>query len=371
MPLRKTTTQLPPIEVTSAGVGSPVTTADIARHVGLSAATVSHVLTGRADKLRIRPDTQRRVLDAVKELGYRPNASARAIRTGRFGSAALIQPLNNVYMPVGLILGLAEELEKHDMHLSVAKLTDESLSDEAYLPKVVRELTADGLLINMIVGVPASFRAAIREHNIPTIWINNRQEADCIHPDDLAGGRLATEHLLRLGHRRIVFLRLKRSSSDNSEAHYSEKDRLEGYEAAMKAAGLPPRTVLLSSIPVTAEEVNTDKRVHEVIDLLRSSERPTAIVAYELEVALPVLFAAAHAGLKVPRDLSVVMFHDGCDSLSGVPITAVQHNMWSLGIEAVRMLVEKVSAPERSLPARALPSSLFEGGTSGPPSSLF
>jgi DNA-binding LacI/PurR family transcriptional regulator len=156
-----------------------ITAGDIAARLGLAPTTVSHVLAGRGDRVRIKAETQRRVLDAARELGYRPNASARAMRTGRFGSAALIQPLHNVFLPADFLLAAAGELERQQMHLSVAQIPDEVLGGEdraaGFLPKVVRELTADGLLINMIVGIPDEFVRAVRAHQIPTVFVNSRQ----------------------------------------------------------------------------------------------------------------------------------------------------------------------------------------------------
>ncbi len=82
-----------------------VTVAEIAKQLELGTSTVAHVLNGRGAELRIRPETQQRVLDTAREMGYRLNSSARAMRTGRFGSVALIQPSNAIFMPAGLLLG--------------------------------------------------------------------------------------------------------------------------------------------------------------------------------------------------------------------------------------------------------------------------
>jgi DNA-binding LacI/PurR family transcriptional regulator len=349
-----------------------ITAGDIAARLGLAPTTVSHVLAGRGDRVRIKADTQRRVLDAARELGYRPNASARAMRTGRFGSAAVIQPLRNVYLPSHLILGLAEELERHGMHLSVAQIPDETLDRHdltaGFLPKVVRELTADGLLINMIVGIPDEFVAAIEAHSIPTVWINSRHGADCVHPDDEGNARLAAEHLLSLGHRRIAYVQLKNAGA--GPPHYSEGDRFAGYAAAMRAAGLAPRRVTLPPVPTTYEAMAADRRAAEAEAFLRglpAAERPTALLCYELDTAMPCLLGAAAAGLSVPGDLSVMMFHNTLDQLTGRGITALIHHVQDLGHEAARMLVEKVREPGRSLPPRALPGHVLPGATTGPP----
>jgi DNA-binding LacI/PurR family transcriptional regulator len=154
------------------------------------------VLSGRAEQLRISAATQARVHEAVQELGYRPNASARAVGSGRFGSAALIQPFEGVYLPTGLLLGITDELQRNDMHLVVSEVRDAALKDTNYLPKVVREVAADGLLINMMTKIPPRLLETLHSLNTPAVWINKRQPNDAVHPDDLYAGRWATEHFI-------------------------------------------------------------------------------------------------------------------------------------------------------------------------------
>jgi DNA-binding LacI/PurR family transcriptional regulator len=314
----------------------------------------------------IRLETRQRVVDAVRELGYRPNASARTMSTGRFGSAALIQPYRSVYLPGDLLLSLTQELEARNMHLSVARLGDESIGDPDYLPKVVREVTADGLLLNVINDIPPAFVEAIRAHRIPTVWINSKQEFDCVHPDDLAGGRLATEFLLSLGHERIAFVKTR--SATGAVLHYSEADRFKAYEDVMRAAGLTPRRAMLSENPASYEQVLADRRAEDAAVLLSGPERPTAVVAYELDEALAICYAAARLGLSVPRDLSVVMFHFGGITVAPIPLTTVELSIWEVGRQAADLLVSKIAEPEQNFPARAVSVNLFQGGTCAPPS---
>jgi DNA-binding LacI/PurR family transcriptional regulator len=346
---------------------SAITTADIARHVGVSPATVSHVLNGRATALRIRPETQQRVLKAVAELGYRPNTSARAIRTGRFETIALFQSFHNVFLPPGLIQGVTEVMEASGRHLVMAMLPDEAFNDNAYLPKAMRELLADGLLINALVGIPDSFLEAVAAYHVPAIWINVRLAGDCIHPDDLSGGRIATEYLLSLGHERIAFTIAGHFLPRRPGVHYSIYDRRTGYAQAMQSAGRTPQIWEISGLPGDIESLRRDTRVAEAVALLQSPDRPTAIFAYEIETALPLLLAAAEAGLRVPEDLSLVMCHSYLDNAPGRAITTVLHDMRIVGGEAVRMLETKMRNPEEVLAPRPMPVYLVEGATCAPP----
>ena len=132
------------------------TIATIAAQMGLSRATVTHVLNGRATEQRIKPETQQRVLKVAHELGYRANAAARAIRAGRFGNIALIQSLYGQYLPNELLHGLTTAIAARDIHFVLTQAPDGVIDDEAYLPHTMREFSVDGVMINRHLGFSQS-----------------------------------------------------------------------------------------------------------------------------------------------------------------------------------------------------------------------
>ena len=215
---------------------SPPTIATIAAHMGVSRATVTHVLNGKAVEMRIRPETQRRVLEVARELGYRANTSARAIRAGRFGNIALVQSQLGQYLPNELLHGLTQAIADKDLHLVLTQVPDAVIEEETYLPHTMRDLSVDGVLINRHVGPTLPYLERIRRLRIPAAFLNVKQEFDCVYPDDLAGGRMAAELLLRLGHERIAYV----DTEEPENKHYSKEDRRSGYEQAMLSAGKPP-----------------------------------------------------------------------------------------------------------------------------------
>src|ERR1043166_1520232 len=105
----------------------------IAAQMGLSRATVTHVLNGRATELRIKPETQERVLKVAHELGYRANAAARAVRAGRFGNIALVQSLYGQYLPNELLQGLTQTIASRDIRFVLTQASDRVFNDETYL----------------------------------------------------------------------------------------------------------------------------------------------------------------------------------------------------------------------------------------------
>lgn len=335
------------------------TIATIASHMGLSKATVTHVLNGRATQQRISAATQYRVLKVAHELGYRANAAARAIRAGRFGNIALIQSLLGQYLPNELLHGLTNAIAAKDMHLVLTQVPEVDIDDESYLPHTMRELSVDGVLINRHVGVLQPYLNRIHRLEIPAVFLNVKQEFDCVHPDDLMGGRIATEFLLRLGHERIAYV----DTEEPENRHYSKYDRREGYAQAMVSAGKMPQVSLLSRDWQVPGKPGLDQRVEMAQRLLTQENRPTAVVAYELTEGMAVVRAAHILGLRIPQDLSLIQFHHWTDDRFFIPIQTVSNEMAEVGTKAVEMLLEKIESPQTALSARVVPMQMLEGAT--------
>jgi LacI family transcriptional regulator len=331
--------------------------------MGVSRATVTHVLNGRGTEQRIRPDTQQRVLQVAREMGYRTNAAARAVRSGRFGNVALIQSMVGQYLPNELLGGLTKATADKGLHLVLTQVHDIPIDDESYLPHTMNDLSVDGVLINRHEGTAQPFLQQIHRLRIPAVFLNVKQEFDCVHPDDLAGGRLATEHLLRLGHERIVYV----DTDEPGNKHYSKTDRRVGYETAMRSAGKTPQVSLLPSGWQDAGQPSLDRRVAAAQTLLQRPDRPTAVLAYELTEAMAVVRAAYAVGLKIPEDLSLIQFHHWFDDRVFLPIQTVSNAMDRVGQKAVEMLLEKIENPEIPLPASIVPVAMLQGATCLPP----
>lgn len=338
------------------------TIATIAARMGLSRATVTHVLNGRAKEQRIKPETQERVLKVAHELGYRANAAARAVRAGRFGNIALVQSLYGQYLPDELLHGLTQAIASRDIRFVLTEATDRVIREETYLSHTMRELSVDGVIINRHLGFSEDYLAHIQRLGIPAILLNVNQEFDCVHPDDLTGGRIAAELLLHLGHERIAFV----DSDEPENGHYSKQDRREGYERAMTIAGKRPQTVLLPRAFPAPDCSGADPRIEAARLLLAQADRPTAIVAYEIAEAMAVIHAAHILGMRIPDDLSIVQFHHRIDLRFFLPIQTVSNAMTEVGTTAVEMLLEKIDTPQTPLPSRVVPVRMLEGATCRP-----
>src|SRR4028119_674288 len=182
-----------------------ITQNDVARKLGVSRQLVSYALN---DTGTVSQEMRQRIVATAAELGYRPNTSARVMKTGRFGCIGILMSTirNRSALQSLLMEGIHDELALHDQHLMLVKSPDEPLTDEAAMPRLLREWMVDGLLVAFNLSTPPGMIETIRRHNIPSIWLNSDQESDCVRPDDEAAAYNATRHLQELGHRRITYV---------------------------------------------------------------------------------------------------------------------------------------------------------------------
>lgn len=330
-----------------------VTMGDVAQHLGVSKMTVSCGLRGTG---RVAPETRERIIDACRELGYRPNAAARAMAQGRFGTVALLLSTweERSTLPSFLLSGVYRGLAEHEQHLMIAKLPDEKLTNEGFVPKILREWLADGLVINYNQGVPAEMVRIIEDHHLPSVWLNAKREHDAVYPDDYTAGREITEYLIGLGHRRIAYLELGWNAAMrlHGERHYSQHDRHAGYEHAMSAAGLAPQRIE-DVAGVTPKNI-----VAYTVGRLRAPDRPTALITTGHQI---VERAAAVAGVRIPEDLSLATFLSDPRVGNEMRPTAMVVPNEEMGIRAVEMLLRRIERPAEPVPVEVLRLSFKEG----------
>lgn len=339
------------------------TVKDVALRAGVGQPSVSVVLNGARSGMHIAPSTRERILQAAEELGYRPNSSARAMKSGRFGSVAVLTSVNSHrgHVQAPMLNGIHDELAAHGQHLMLVKAPDESLTDEYAMPRLLQEWTVDGLLVGLNQEVNDEAAALpgmveiIERHRIPSIWLNAAREWDCVRPDDEQGGYDAAQHLLKLGHRRIAYVGLPHQKRYPN--HYSKNHRQNGYERAMREAGLAPQVFL------HLFEAGRQQQLEEAHSWLDGSSRPTAMIFYS-DTSAVMAFQAAHSrGLRVPQDLSLLAIGDQPVQHPLATLDTLIIPFRELGQLAVQQLLRKIEQPDEFLPPRTLPLALAAGET--------
>jgi LacI family transcriptional regulator len=291
---------------------------DVAERAGVSRATVSLVLGGRSD-VRIPEATRERVLQVAQEMGYRPHRSGRAMRSGKTGNIALLLSTvaeRSMFSPQ-LLDGLMDAAAEYDQHLIISRVPDDKLNDNNYVPKILREFAADGLIINYNSQTPPHLATQIIEAGIPAIWINDKRPADCVYPDDFNAAYDATLTLIAQGHTRIGYTGLAPGP------HYSMEDRLAGYRAALATVSMPEAIDIWDQSP--PESFFPDSPV-------------TAVLCYSPRF-LAALWKIA------PKSTAFVVFH-------GEPYETLEQRFptwllpdYTLGKEAIRNLIQKIATP--------------------------
>ena len=327
---------------------------DVAARADVSIATVARVL--RDDPtLVVRPATRERVLAAAAGLDYRPHRLARALRTGRTGTLALFlpDPQNLMWNPV--IRGV-ERAAAERGYLVVAADAHGPVLDPQQLERLVLERRIDGLLV-AFATVEDELVAQIAGRGLPLLPINSRSDnvAGSVTMDDEAGSRLAIEHLVALGHRRIAYLGGRRDTDVG-------RRREAGVRAALMAAGVPVEERWI--LPGDFSEPTAARLVGSLLE----GDRPSALYTVNLRSALAARQALVAAGVRIPDDLSLITMDDHPVFDHTAPaLTAIRMPMEEMGALGARMLINAMDGhPVRHVRTETAPL-LVERASTGPP----
>jgi len=281
-----------------------ITINDVAREARVSAATVSYVLNQK--KLdRITTGTRRRVLKAAKKLNYYPHASARGLASNKTQSIGVsinkIDFLSFLYFSV-IIGGISRVVGDYDynLHFTITDNKAKGSRKNLFFMRKVAERRLDGLIIiDQWIGDEDIME--LKKRRFPFVLIDRDipgEEINSVGTDNKEGILQATEHLIRLGHKRIGFIL-------EVMKFYKIKEMLAGYRLALSRHGLKyERGLVKESAP------NMEKAYKRTEELLRLPQRPTAIITSSDKIALQALTAIKDNGLRVPQDMALVGYND-------------------------------------------------------------
>ena len=326
------------------------TIARVAQEAGVGVGTVSRVINGST---AVSEETRRRVLEVVKELGYQPNATARALSTGRTRAVGVIAPFFTRPSVIERLRGVGPLLAASGLQLILVDVESPRQREAAFRSLIGR---VDGLLSVTLAPGPADLER-LAAAGLPVVLIDHAHDRlPSVSVDDVAGGRLAVSHLLELGHERIAF-----AGDTVDEVHGSSASsrRCAGYRQALAEAGLPVPEELVVLRP------HGDGAAELVDELLALSERPTAVFAASDQQALAVIDAVRARGLRVPEDLSVVGFDD-VELARYAELTTVAQPLELSGARAAELLLSSLDGSEISTSRHHLPLELVVRDTTAP-----
>jgi DNA-binding LacI/PurR family transcriptional regulator len=339
-----------------------VTLQSIADRVGVSRMTVSNAFS-KPDQLSA--DLRERILRTAEELGYGgPDPAARALASGRTGSVGMLMTdtLRTVLdddFSGDFLAAVSEQLAAQGTALTL-------LAPGEGAPVPGRDVAMDGILVYACRETSEEL-AAVRRRGIPIVTVDQVpvDDAGSVNVDDLTGARLAAEHVVGLGHRRIGILTSSPVDSPDhaSSAKLPGRERMTGWLAVLDEAGIEP---------VVAETQYLDREgsYRAARGLLEREDRPTALLCIADSIAIPAMAAARDLGLRVPEDVSVVGYDDSRSAATASPpLTTVRQDVNEKGRRAAAMLLAAIAdgggatpEPERFL----LPVSLVVRASTAP-----
>lgn len=322
-----------------------VTIRDVARECGYSASTVSIVLNGAPLSRYIPPDTKTRIETAAKRLGYRPNPLARSLRSQRSNIVGvMVFDITDPFC-TPILRGLENALYQANYLSLLADAHNEGHRFESYL-EMLLDRRVEGLVViaNWLV-TDIKLLTDLTGCQVPVIIAGRSFEDDALSTvsvDNEAGAGTALEHLYRLGHREIAFLRGPKALSSSGQ-------RWKGIKAFAQKLGLELKADRIAELPESLDpNSGFEAGVRLTTELLRQGGKFTALMAYDDMTALGALRALKKTGLRVPEDCSVMGFDDVAQAGLSVPsLTTVRQPMEAMGNISAGMVLEAIKAVDQ------------------------
>lgn len=306
---------------------------DVAARAGVSVGTVSNVLN-RADL--VKPETRKKVEDAIRELRFVRSEAARQLRAGRSRSVGLlVLDITNPFF-TDLARGAEERLAESGLSVVLGDSNSDERREARYTT-LLAEQRVQGVLV-VPAGRPARVLTAFREQGLPVVLLDTKSpdRASCsVSVDDIGGGRSAVAHLLTQGHRRIAFV-----GGKGRERQVA--DRAKGARLAMRDAGRDPGD--LTIVQAVGLNFEGGQAAAEHVLSLPPGQRPTGVFCANDLLALGVLQELTLRGVRVPDDIALVGYDDIVFArAAAVPLSSVRQPRHELGRAAVELLLEEVA----------------------------
>ncbi len=324
---------------------------EVAEAAGVSTATVSRVL---ANSPHVRPALRERVLQAIKELEYRPNLIARSLRAQQTNTIGLI--VSDIRNPFFTAISRAVEDTAYEQGFSIILCnTDEDPRKEAIYLNVMRDANVAGVILSPtgptaagLSELDANFALVVVDRSIPDA------DVDMVLLDNIDSAFRLTKHLLDNGYQRIAAICGERSTTG--------RERCLGYEQALRAAGLQPVADLIRFVPPHIEAGYT-----AALKLLDAPRMPDALLTTNSLLAAGALEAIHERGLRIPADVALVTFDETTwASLVQPPITLIAQPTYEIGKTATELLLQRVADGERPTRRVILKGRLLVRGSSAP-----
>ena len=321
---------------------------EIARLTGVSAATVSRVLSNNP---HVDPKTRELVKSAAKNMGYLPNVLAKSLRTLRSGSIGLVIPdISNPFFSE-VLHGMESVCNEAGYHIILGN-TNESVESERRVVRHLAEKRVDGFIMILVDPSGAAIRQTLGPNpRVPIVLLDRCIEDsryDVVTIDNAGGMAKATQYLLELGHTRIALIHPPRTITPGSE-------RRDGYLEALRAANCPVDEGLIREGSSRIQDGYEQTKL-----LLQLKPRPTAVIGGNNLMAIGAFEAIRDMELRIPEDISLIGFDDFLlANYLSPPVTVVQRATADMGFVAAKALISRIQGHDHTVPRKmVLPTTL-------------
>ena len=306
---------------------------DIARKTGYSVSTVSRALSGNSSKYKISQTTVEEIRAVASKIGYRMNTLARGLKSKKtYEIGVAVSDILNPFFAT-LIKSISKEVRIIGFTLMLCD-SDENADFEKESIGHLLERRVEGLIIAP-VGIYSEYFQDLQKSNIPTILVDRifqNSLFDTVSVDNFKGSCLATEYLIKEGHKKIAFIQGLHGAVTNEQ-------RLKGYKETLKHYQIP-----ISSKYIVGDDFRSLNGYLQTKTLLKYNNPPTAIFAAGDLIALGCVQAINEENLQIPQDISLVTFDDPrYFAHLSPPITAVRQPVTEMGIIAVKLLLDRIN----------------------------
>jgi len=304
----------------------------VAEKAGVSVNTASRAINNRPE---INLETKKRVLQIAKELGYIRNAAAVALRTKKTGTIGVVIADNRNPFYAEVLNGMEEAARGKNYHIILANTQRDYKKEEEAINLLLAK-RVDGLLITPVQDKDDDIKNLI-DANIPFVVVGRdfeNIEVDAVYNDEVKGGFLATEYLIKKGHKRIALI-------DGFLYKSPAKGRLEGYK---KALNKYKYRIPLDESLISVGDINIEDGYERTKQMLEKKLDFTAIFAYNDMMAFGSMQAIKEKGLRIPEDIGLVGYDDiPFSSLISPALTTIRLKKQELGIESVKLLLSHIN----------------------------
>ncbi len=310
-----------------------ITMKDVADYAGVSTASVSRVLTGKDS---VTPELRQRVENAIRELGYRPNRAARELRIGVVLKIGVV--LSDIQNPffTSCLAGAESILQNSEYELLLGNSNEKPEIEKLHLSSFVNEGVA-GIILAM-TGPNQDIYRKIIELEIPIVAIDRELpfvSVDTITIDNIKAARMATEHLVSLGHKRIAFIGGPNQIS-------TSEHRLQGYREVLTAHDLSIDPTLI--VDGKFQQTGGRKAMEQLLDL---PDPPTSVLIANNLMTLGALQVIHQRNVIIPDQLALIGFDDTPWNIAmQTPLTVVAQPTYQLGEYAAKLLIERIKNPD-------------------------